>query len=65
MLLRKIAKQYSAETGEHYVSVFDVARAVDVSIVDLLKLNMTRPFILLFREPIVLMFSIYAAIICT
>ena len=44
-----------------YISKFDKANTMTKK--QLIKLNMTRPFVLLFKEPIVLLLSIYTAII--
>ncbi|KAJ9093729.1 hypothetical protein QFC21_006325 [Naganishia friedmannii] len=66
VLVRRRAEQLqAASTSEggpvvHYLSKYDKNRK---STKEILKVNLTRPFILLFCEPIVLMLSIYVAII--
>lgn len=44
----------------YYVSKYDLNRK---SAAEIIKINLTRPFVLLFMEPIVLLFSIYIAIV--
>ncbi|KAI5289754.1 MFS siderochrome iron transporter 1 [Ascosphaera aggregata] len=62
VLLRKRAKRLSKITGKHYMSKTDIERGV-VSIGQAMKASLGRPWVLLFREPIVLLLSIYLAII--
>lgn len=50
----------SAENGGqtiYYVSKYDLNRK---SAGEIMRVNLTRPFVLLFMEPIVLLFSIYS-----
>ena len=62
VLLRKRAQQLSKETGKVYKSQGDVDQG-PMSFGHVFKTSLSRPWILLFREPIVLLLSIYMAII--
>ncbi|ETS79849.1 hypothetical protein PFICI_07378 [Pestalotiopsis fici W106-1] len=62
VLLRKRAAKMSQMTGKVYVSQIDADRG-RVTLGQSLKTALSRPWILLFREPIVLLLSIYMAII--
>lgn len=62
VLLRKRAAKLSAMTGKHYISLTDHKRG-KVTLGTALKTALLRPWILLFKEPIVLLLSIYMAII--
>ncbi|KAJ5519875.1 Major facilitator superfamily domain general substrate transporter [Penicillium fimorum] len=62
VLLRRRAERMSALTGKVYRSHLDIDRG-PVPMSKTLKTALSRPWILLFCEPIVLLFSIYMAII--
>lgn len=62
VLLRKRAAALSKKTGKIYESKLDIERG-KVTIGDAFKTALSRPWILLFKEPIVLILSIYMAII--
>ncbi|KAJ6011928.1 hypothetical protein N7499_013101 [Penicillium canescens] len=62
VLLRRRAEKLSALTGNVYRSHLDITRG-PVPMSKTLKTALSRPWILLFREPIVLLFSIYMSII--
>jgi multidrug resistance protein len=62
VLLRRRAEALSKKTGKVYMSKMDVDQGV-VAIGDAFKTALSRPWILLFREPIVLILSIYMAIV--
>ncbi|KAL9031942.1 MAG: hypothetical protein Q9196_000076 [Gyalolechia fulgens] len=62
LLLRKRAAKLSQETGEVYRSKLEVGRTKP-SLAEGFKVALSRPWILLLREPIVLLLSIYMAII--
>ncbi|KAJ6133649.1 Major facilitator superfamily domain general substrate transporter [Penicillium samsonianum] len=62
VLLRRRAEKMSALTGKVYRSQFDIDRG-PAPMGKTLKTALSRPWILLFCEPIVLLFSIYMAII--
>lgn len=62
VLLRKRAAALAKKTGKHYVSKVDADRG-RVTLGQSLKTALSRPWILLFREPIVLLLSTYMAII--
>ncbi|KAL1637516.1 MFS siderochrome iron transporter 1 [Neofusicoccum ribis] len=62
VLLRKRAARLSKITGKVYMSRAD-AESGKVTIGEAFKTALSRPWILLFREPIVLLLSIYMAII--
>ncbi|BGP14481.1 hypothetical protein JCM10213_004603 [Rhodosporidiobolus nylandii] len=63
VLLRRRAAKLSAETGMVYRSMFDLHPAFAAPLSEKLKAALVRPFYLLFKETIVLLFSIYAAFI--
>ncbi|KAM6505973.1 hypothetical protein FSOLCH5_014151 [Fusarium solani] len=62
VLLRKRAAKLSKMTGKVYVSKIDHDRG-KVTLAESFKMALSRPWILLFKEPIVLLLSIYMAII--
>jgi multidrug resistance protein len=62
VLLRRRAAALSKKTGNVYISMLDKKRG-PVSPKNSFKTALIRPWILLFREPIVLLISIYMAII--
>lgn len=62
VLLRKRAQRLSKETGKVYKSRVDAEQGV-VTLTHAYKTALSRPWILLFTEPIVLLLSIYMAII--
>ncbi|KAF2667578.1 MFS general substrate transporter [Microthyrium microscopicum] len=62
VLLRQRAKALSKLTGKHYESQLDIDRG-KTTLPEVLKTSLTRPWVLLFREPIVMIMSIYMAII--
>ncbi|KAI9902272.1 hypothetical protein N3K66_004089 [Trichothecium roseum] len=62
VLLRKRAAKLSAITGKHYISSIDHAQG-PVTISRSIRIAMSRPWILLFREPIVFLLSIYLAVV--
>lgn len=63
VLLRRKALKLSKETGMRHISFLDLNIRADETLLDKLKLNCSRPFVLLFRETIVLLFAVYAALI--
>ncbi|KAF5856367.1 hypothetical protein ETB97_007469 [Aspergillus alliaceus] len=63
VLLRQRAKRLSQETGLVYRSKLDVESEDTISVKRMFANALLRPWILLFREPIVFMLSIYIAII--
>ena len=62
VLLRKRAAKLSSSTGKHYISEMDHARG-KFTLLESLRISLSRPWILLFREPIVFLLSIYMAIV--
>ncbi|KAI0100973.1 MFS general substrate transporter [Nemania sp. FL0031] len=62
VLLRQRAKQLSNKTGKHYISIMDYEEG-KLSVSESFKRALSRPWVLLFREPIVLLLSVYIAII--
>lgn len=62
VLLRQRAKKLSEMTGKVYLTEMDALRG-KVTLTQALKTSLSRPWILLFKEPIVLLLSIYLAII--
>ncbi|PWY83605.1 bicyclomycin resistance protein [Aspergillus heteromorphus CBS 117.55] len=61
-LLRQRAERLSQLTGRVYRSKVELDKG-KVSLDRLLKTSMLRPWVLLFREPIVLLFALYIAIV--
>ncbi|QRV73197.1 major facilitator superfamily transporter [Ceratobasidium sp. AG-Ba] len=63
VLLRRRARTLHAESeGKvHYVSKFEKGNKKTFG--EIMKINLSRPFIFLFKEPIVLLFSIYTALV--
>ncbi|KAG5927400.1 hypothetical protein E4U42_002296 [Claviceps africana] len=62
VLLRRRAEAMSKKTGKNYVSKLDAAQP-RATISSRLKVNLSRPWVLLFKEPIVFLTAIYLAII--
>jgi len=62
VILKRRAAKLAKESGKEYISVFE-KRQGKTTPKDAFKKNLSRPWILLFREPIVLLISIYMAII--
>ncbi|KAL5355270.1 MFS general substrate transporter [Aspergillus floccosus] len=62
VLLRRRAARLSALTGRVYRSQIDIDKG-RVSFTTLLRRTLSRPWVLLFREPIVLLFALYTAIV--
>lgn len=62
VILRKHAKQKEKLTGKRFVSVLDQDNT-KTSFAQVFGQGLTRPWVLLFREPIVLISSIYLAIL--
>ncbi|KAI0538481.1 major facilitator superfamily transporter [Xylaria digitata] len=62
VLLRKRAAALAKITGHHYISKLEVGRPKKTS-VQLFTIAFVRPWVLLFREPIVTLLSLYLAII--
>ena len=63
VLLRRRAAKLTQITGNIHVSRPDLARKSKPSLFSTLKTALSRPWIMLFTEPIVLLLSIYMAII--
>ncbi|PYI09552.1 MFS general substrate transporter [Aspergillus sclerotiicarbonarius CBS 121057] len=61
-LLRLRAERLSQITGRVYRSKIELDKG-KISLPRLLKTTMSRPWVLLFREPIVLLFALYIAIV--
>lgn len=62
VILRQRAKELSRRTGKVYKTRGDIDQG-DTSAAEVFKTSLSRPWILLFQEPIVLLLSIYMAII--
>lgn len=63
-LLRQRAQALSKQTGDHYISMLDLHLDPSATYLNKVKGNLTQPFILLFTEITVFLFSLYAALIC-
>ncbi|KAL8690649.1 MAG: hypothetical protein Q9218_003943, partial [Villophora microphyllina] len=61
LLLERRAQRLTRTTGKHHVS--KLSKGEQKSLAKILKTALTRPWVLLFREPIVLLFSIYMAVL--
>ncbi|KAK0387064.1 hypothetical protein NLU13_5377 [Sarocladium strictum] len=62
VLLRRRAEKLSKITGKVYRAKIEIDRG-PVSLAQIMKVSLSRPWILLFKEPIVLLLSVYMAII--
>ncbi|KAI2469668.1 MFS general substrate transporter [Annulohypoxylon bovei var. microspora] len=62
VILRQRATKLSQMTGKHYLSIIDRDQG-RVSLGESFKVALSRPWVLLFREPIVFLMSLYMAII--
>ncbi|EKG12692.1 Major facilitator superfamily [Macrophomina phaseolina MS6] len=62
VLLRSRASKLSKITGKVYYTKHDIDRG-PLTVGEIIQTNLIRPWMLLFREPIVLIFSVYLAII--
>lgn len=62
VLLRQRAVKLSKMTGKHYVSKIDHDRG-RVTLAESFKTALSRPWVLLFKEPIVFLLSVYLAIV--
>ncbi|KAI4858964.1 MFS general substrate transporter [Hypoxylon rubiginosum] len=62
VLLRQRAAKLSKMTGKHYLSMIDRDQG-RMSLAESFKIALSRPWILLFKEPIVFLLSLYMAII--
>ena len=62
-MLRKRAAALSKETGRIYRSKLALSPSAQPSLIQAFKIALSRPWILLFREPIVALLSVYMAII--
>lgn len=62
VLLRKRAAELSIMTGKHYRSKLDIERG-NIPMSNRLRIAFSRPWVLLFSEPIVLLLTFYAALI--
>lgn len=62
VLLQKRAQALSARTGEIYKSRLEIQQGKKTPS-ELLRTSLLRPWVLLFREPIVLLLSMYMAVI--
>ncbi|PKY01082.1 bicyclomycin resistance protein [Aspergillus campestris IBT 28561] len=63
VLLRRRAERLSQITGKVYRTKLDIEHGARMSVKRMFGLSLLRPWVLLFREPIVLLLSIYIAII--
>lgn len=63
VILRARARKLCRMTGKHYVSQADVMAGGKPSLGQSFKIALLRPWILLFKEPIVLILSIYMSVI--
>lgn len=61
LLLRRRAEKLCIATGKKFISKLDVGK--ETSFIRELKLALTRPWLLLLAEPIVLILSLYSAIV--
>ncbi|KAG8416713.1 hypothetical protein J3458_007277 [Metarhizium acridum] len=62
VLLRRRAEELSKRTGKVYISKVDAAMPRK-TLFGQIKVNLSRPWVLLFKEPIVFLTSIYMAIV--
>lgn len=62
VLLRRRAEALSRLTGKVYLSILDADKPQQ-TLLGRIKVNLSRPWVLLFKEPIVLSLTIYMAIV--
>jgi MFS family permease len=62
VLLRKMARDLSEKSGKSYISVME-KKTVNATVAGVFATAIQRPWVLLFREPIVLIASAYMAIL--
>jgi MFS family permease len=62
LLLRRRAQKLSAATGKHYISQLDAGKG-DVTFKKQFLTSLGRPWLLLVYEPIVLLLSLYTAVV--
>jgi hypothetical protein len=63
VLLRRRATQLEKETGKIYRSMYDLHPGFAAPLTTKMQVALSRPFVLLFKEPICLLFAIYSAIV--
>ncbi|KAK4700587.1 hypothetical protein P7C70_g5657, partial [Phenoliferia sp. Uapishka_3] len=63
VLLRRRARKLSRDTGDTYVSMYDLKVKQGETLLQKLRVRLVTPFALLFREPIVSLLALYVAII--
>ncbi|CEQ42965.1 SPOSA6832_04838, partial [Sporobolomyces salmonicolor] len=63
VLLRRRAAKLQKENGQVYRSMYDLHPMFSAPFTEKMKTALHRPFVLLFKEMIVLLFSLYAAVI--
>lgn len=63
VLLRRRAAHLEKATGFRHVSMYDLMMKEDETLLHKMKISMQRPFIFLFREIIVFLMAIYAAVV--
>jgi len=61
-LLKKRARILAKQTGQTYITIYEKGKP-KTTLAQRLRVAMTRPFVLLFWEPIVFLMSIYMAIV--
>ncbi|KAF8605506.1 MFS general substrate transporter [Ceratobasidium sp. AG-I] len=63
VLLRRRARKLHAESDDkvHYVSKYEKGNKKTFG--EIMRINLSRPFVLLFKEPIVMLLSIYTALV--
>jgi MFS family permease len=61
-LLQKMAKQLSKSSGEYHISVLEM-KSGGIELSEVFGKALKRPWVLLFREPIVLIASVYMSIL--
>lgn len=63
VLLRRRAIQLEKETGKVYRSMYDLHPGFAAPLTTKMQVALSRPFVLLFKEPICLLFAIYSAVV--
>ena len=63
VLLRRKTRELSKRTGRSYIAATDWKKPVK-TVKQRFKTSLTVPFKLLFREPIVILISLYMALMC-
>lgn len=63
VLLRRRAIKLEKETGKVYRSMYDLHPGFGAPLTTKMQVALSRPFVLLFREPICFLFAVYSSLV--